>query len=347
MSDGFYLWGTGELAKTWLSKHKKDNVIAFVDPSLIGTYEGLDIITPQELIARLDFNVLICSSAWTDILNTYPDLPEKARKLSIFTPSGRTISLADCVQIPQKGHYFLPWQNSTADWQSALSNEIVFPDAYRELAKSVAYSYISSVEGDIAEFGTCSGYTASFIANSVDYYTRSLASHEAMHNQQPRKLHLFDSFQGFPASTQEADIDSPHVASGAWGEGTAKGLSSKELLDLCENFLSSDRIDIYEGWYKETLRDIKPETRFAMVHLDCDLFESTYDVLNALLENNHLSEGAILLFDNWFCNRASPDFGEQKAWNQILNKFDVEYTNLGIYAANGNRIIIHSYKKRV
>jgi len=83
------------------------------------------------------------------------------------------------------------------------------------------------------------------IAKAINYYTKFLALHEKKHNQLDRQLHLFDSFEGFPKAILEPDIKSPHVTSGVWAEGTAKGLSDIQLLNLCSNFMPKDQIQIF------------------------------------------------------------------------------------------------------
>ena len=62
-------------------------------------------------------------------------------------------------QSEQPQYYYLPWTAQTDTLAQALSSDIMFPDVYKELSKSVAYAFIASVEGDVAEFGTCSGYS--------------------------------------------------------------------------------------------------------------------------------------------------------------------------------------------
>jgi hypothetical protein len=42
-----------------------------------------------------------------------------------------------------------------------------------------------------------------------------------------------------------------------------------------------------------------------------------------------------------FCNRGSPDFGEQKAWADCIAKHRPRFTDWGAYATMGRRFIIH------
>ena len=342
------IWGTGSLAQRYLDTMNTEvSVDYFIDSSKKGEFQNKPILSPEQITQHGVNEIVICSTFVDEIVPECLKVGLKLQQISAVLPrSLECVPLEQFKKIGDGRYYYLPWTAMEQELAPSMSSDIIFPDVYKEILKSVAYVYISSVDGDFAEFGTCSGYSASLISHAMDYYSRHLSSHEDMHNMKPRELCLFDSFEGFPASTQAPDLDSPHVASGAWGEGTAKGLNAEQLKQLCSQFLAPERINIYEGWYKDTLSTIDADKRFAFVHLDCDLYESTYDVLYHLLSNNLLSEGAKLLFDNWYCNKASRHFGEQKAWADICEQFDIEYTNVGLYACVGHKMIIHSYRKK-
>lgn len=342
------IWGTGSLAQRYLDATQTNHEITcFIDSNKTGVFNDKPVITPDTLIEQNVSHLIICSTFINEIVPTCFELGFEKEQIDVVQPrSLDLIALTRYADVKGVGLYYLPWKAQQNQIDLSLNSDIVFPDVYKEIAKSIAYVHISAVEGDFAEFGTCTGYTASLIAHSMKYYSNYLSDFHAQHDISPRNLCLFDSFQGFPASTKEADLASPHVASGAWGEGTAKGLSANELKQLCSQFLEQERIAIYEGWYKDTLSTIEPSRKFGFVHLDCDLYESTYDVLYHLFSHGHLSEGAKLMFDNWYCNKASKSFGEQKAWQDIIAQFDIECTHVGMYAAVGHKIIIHSYSKK-
>lgn len=195
---------------------------------------------------------------------------------------------------------------------------------------AVQYVVGASVEGDIAEFGCMTGRTANVIA-------ASMASFRAA-----KVLHLFDSFEGLPDSQAAEDRQSFHVKEGVWAPGTCKGISPTTLRERCEKYLRSDQIRIYQGWFSDTVpawRDVK----LSMLHIDCDLYQSTWDVLDPLFGRSMISEGAILLFDDWNCNRASPQLGERKAWGEITAKYNVTSSDLGAYGWAGHKFIVHSY----
>ena len=215
-------------------------------------------------------------------------------------------------------------------------------DALRDLSKGVAYTYMSDVQGDIAEFGCFWGKSARYIAAQMQQSERS--------QRIERKLWLFDSFQGLPDSTLPPDTESPHVRSGAWTwkvGGDQAGPTPGDISRECSAYLPIDQIKVVPGWYKDTLASIPAGTKFALVHIDCDLYESAYQVLDHLFVNDMLSDGCALFFDDWYCNRGSPRFGEQKALDDVLQGRvlfvgrKVSLTDWGPYGIVGRKFIVH------
>lgn len=208
-------------------------------------------------------------------------------------------------------------------------------DVYRALARQVHFIYQENIQGDIAEFGTCSGATATALSAAMaDAPTLSSALGGYL-NARPRILHLFDSFEGLPEITHDLDI------SAGWKKGMFRGLSESQLLELMESNLPRDQIRIYPGWFKDTMANIASTQKFALVHIDCDTYESTFNVLDALLKNDHLSDGCALFFDDWNCGRASPDLGERRAWREVVKKYAIRYSDCGGYSAFGNKFLVH------
>ena len=73
---------------------------------------------------------------------------------------------------------------------------------------------------------------------------------------------------------------------------------------------------------------------------------STYAVLDHLLGYEHLSDGCAIYFDDWYCNRGSPKYGEQKAWRDIWvgAKHHFSYsgiTDMGPYGVVGHKFLVH------
>lgn len=202
------------------------------------------------------------------------------------------------------------------------------------LVQGVEYTVHADVPGEIAEFGCQTGRTATVLAAAMRYFRANNA------------LHLFDSFEGLPESSHVADQENPHVKSGVWGSGELKAISPAELRAKCAKHLSEDRIFIYEGWFCNTLPKLPAGTRFAMLHIDCDLYASTIDVLDYVLRHRLVNPGALLCFDDWDCAAASNQHGERKAWREITEQYHVEAEDCGAYSWGCRKFIVHSYSGR-
>jgi hypothetical protein len=212
---------------------------------------------------------------------------------------------------------------------------------YEALTMGVEYAYVSAVPGHVAEFGTMSGATATTLANAMFDGDQRYGLSERMHGIDQRQLYLFDSFEGFPKTNNPVDAASPHVATNVWGPGVARGLTAEELHDACAAILGAERVSVTPGWFNETLPSFSGDLRFAVVSIDCDLYESTACVLEYLLGKQTYSDGCAVFFDDWYCNRGSPDFGEQKAWAEYSAKYKVRFTDWGPYSIVGRKFILH------
>jgi len=205
----------------------------------------------------------------------------------------------------------------------------------RALVESLWYVYGAGVEGDIVEFGTMSGLTASRMAKTMSVLERKMPK--------GRRLHLFDSFEGLPEPAAEPDRTSVHVLSGDWRAGSCKVLSEDQLHQLCAKQYDPARLCIYPGWFSDTVPTIPSDTKLAMLHVDCDLYQSTMDALAPCFERGLISEGAVVHFDDWNCNRASQKHGERRAWREISERFNIIASDCGSYSWHGQKFIVHSY----
>jgi hypothetical protein len=128
------------------------------------------------------------------------------------------------------------------------------------------------------------------------------------------RFFAFDSFEGLP-STQGQEQEE-------WAEG-----SYACSQDQFKRIITNDGVDLKDvvmvpGFYDATLtNDLKKQaslTRAAIVHIDCDLYESTILALNFVTDL--LVQGSIIIFDDWFFNQGRKDRGEQKACQEWLDK---------------------------
>lgn len=200
---------------------------------------------------------------------------------------------------------------------------------YQTLNLAVQYIAGSQVEGDISEFGVMYGGTAGAIASAIKEHNSGA------------KLHLFDSFQGLPDPVNTVDAGSVHVLSGVWSKGRCCGGSPESVRASLKPILPDDRVIIHTGWFKDTLKDLN--SPLAMLHIDCDLYQSAWDVLDWVFWHALISEGAIILFDDWNCNRASTTAGERMAWEKIVKSHNIIASDEGGYGWSGHKFIVHNY----
>jgi O-methyltransferase len=232
---------------------------------------------------------------------------------------------------------------------SHFNYEEVLPLSAKEIARAltlgVQYINSSHVYGDVAEFGTMGGFSAKTLATAMVFdLQRQPLSKKAGGENPFRILRLFDSFEGLPEIASPIDQVSPHVVSGAWAKGGCKVLAAPELRERIGKIIPPHRFELYEGWFADTVKTLPPETRFAMIHFDGDLYQSTMDALEPLFARGMISTGALLCFDDWNANRALPTVGERRAWKELVAKYDIEASSGGDYSIGGTRFIIHSYR---
>jgi O-methyltransferase len=205
-------------------------------------------------------------------------------------------------------------------------------DRLEVLTLGVHYTYASFVEGDVAEFGTASGITARGIARAMIAAER---------DRPTKRLYLFDSFAGHPEAT--ADTDSFEIKNRVWKAGFPRLLSKTELVESCGRILPVERIRAFEGWFKDTLAEMQPLTKFAFVHFHGDLYQSAMDAIGGLFNRGAIAEGALICFSGFNTGRANPHHNERRAWGEIVSLHKVEFSPWRSYGAQGQAFIVHSY----
>lgn len=157
------------------------------------------------------------------------------------------------------------------------------------ILRELEYVVDSGIDGDVVEFGCYSGTTSLFI-------TRLLEAKKS-----PRKLYVYDSFDGLPEKTKEDS--SPLGVDFKRGELRA----TKNV--FIENFrkASLPLPRITKAWFHE-IDDSQLPDRIAFAFLDGDYYRSIRASLSLVLPR--LSQGAVILVDD-FNNPKLP--GAQKA----------------------------------
>lgn len=170
------------------------------------------------------------------------------------------------------------------------------------------FIHANRVEGDIYEFGTFDGYTARHLALAMTAKSRPM----------PNRLHLFDTFVGFPEITSAIDKTSyeTHWEAGACAPEPGAADRVRRMLGM---LLPADRFTINVGTFADTLTPAAAERPAALIHVDCDLYESAKLVLDRMLEFGKVQDGTVLIFDDFNCARANPEFGERRAMHEIFD----------------------------
>lgn len=172
------------------------------------------------------------------------------------------------------------------------------------------FIYASRLDGDVYEFGTYNGYTARHLALAMNANGRSPAT----------RLHLFDTFTGFPELTSTIDRKSYEVQAGwdAGGCAAAPG-AAQRVRQMLAMLLPPERFTVNVGGFADTLTPMTAHRPAALIHVDCDLYESTKIVFDRMLDFGMVQDGTVLVFDDFNCARANPEFGERRAMHEAFD----------------------------
>lgn len=139
----------------------------------------------------------------------------------------------------------------------------------------------------------------------------------------------FDSCEGLP----DEDISVDPLRSRDWFAGEFKhDLKDYEVSDF----------QLVRGWFKDTLNDdILPLLRskpIGLIHIDCDMYSSTMDVLEFMFSHQLIRPGCLLVYDDWggyadhyhknaieiYHEYHEYESGEGRAHAEIMDKYGVE-----------------------
>ena len=158
--------------------------------------------------------------------------------------------------------------------------------------------------GLLLEFGTYAGNSINFLAKL----------------KPGAKFFGFDSFQGLPER---------------WTAGTrAGGLSTGGRLPRVRG-----NVELVTGFFEDSLPKFLqryPDDPVAFIHVDCDLYSSTWTVLKNL--KSRLQIGTVLLFDEYY-NYAEWREGEYRAWMEFCDQFRVGFRYIG-YIRMGSQVAV-------
>ena len=144
------------------------------------------------------------------------------------------------------------------------------------------YERIRDVEGDVVECGV--GHGDSLVMLSI------LASRE----NAGRRVWGFDSFAGFPEPTAE-DRSPRNPQAGEW-KADLPNVIDKLLASGFDEYFVQRRATLIPGFFETSLELFRGK-QIALLHLDCDLYQSYRTCLEALYPL--VSPGGIVAFDEY------------------------------------------------
>ena len=168
---------------------------------------------------------------------------------------------------------------------------------------------VDGVPGDLVETGVWRGGAAVFMRAYLEAY-----------GMDGRVVWAADSFEGLPVPTHPADQGFDFSA----GVAPTLAVSMGEVQSVFARYgLLDERVKFLKGWFKDTLPGA-PIGDIALLRLDGDLYESTWDALSALYDK--VASGGYVLVDDYGdflpCRRAVDEFRAQRNIVEPINAVD-------------------------
>lgn len=152
---------------------------------------------------------------------------------------------------------------------SEIQNTGDLPRLYL-LLLNIARVLKDDIPGDFAEIGVYKGNTARILAEAA--------------RASGRRLFLFDTFSGFDAADQ------------AGSENPSRSFTDTSL-EAVRRFVGAEAVTYVVGRFPDSLAQIAMPERFALVHLDCDLYQPTLAGLSCFYPR--LSSGGLLILHDY------------------------------------------------
>jgi len=157
-----------------------------------------------------------------------------------------------------------------------------------------------------------------------------------------RRFIGFDSFEGLPSFVDGDNLKGYEVFQPGQFSDTSQ---EKVLAELQREGMPIDSVTLIPGFYSQSL--LSQETtsllhgaRAAIAHIDYDLYSSAKKCLNFM--TGRLSDGAVMLFDDWFCYCGRPDRGVHKAFDEWCQQAPYWVSDYFNYSWAGRAFIINT-----
>lgn len=178
-------------------------------------------------------------------------------------------------------HHKIPNKDETYDMIYNLLAPDFTNNSFPDLGQSYDESYnlfscilkSNFIKGEIAEVGVYGGGSASIIKK---------------YKSKNKRLYLFDTFEGLK---DVKDID---------GNYLKNNFFAFDYEIVCNLFSKDKEITIVKGYFPESATDEVINTKFSLVHIDVDTYESTLNSLKFFYPR--LTEGGIIVVHDVFKN---------------------------------------------
>ena len=169
---------------------------------------------------------------------------------------------------------------------SEYNNSAFLPRIYRGALHRYLYfkdmvDQVKDIPGDVVECGVSIGHGALLFTLLGEYVGTE------------RAYYGFDSFEGFP-DPSEIDESTPIKGKGFWASPPESVMRVLRDGRVQEEVIRK-RIHVVKGWFNETLPEY--EGQIALLHLDCDLYDSYKVALETLYDK--VEPGGIIMFDEY------------------------------------------------
>jgi O-methyltransferase len=141
-----------------------------------------------------------------------------------------------------------------------------------------------------------------------------------------RKMWVADSFEGLPKpDPKNYPADAAEERKDAFYKFDQLAVSEEKVRENFARYgLLDAQVTFLKGWFRDTLPTIPATQRFAVIRLDGDLYESTWDAITALYPK--LSVGGYCLIDDYggipACRAAVDDYRSRNGINEPIQSVD-------------------------
>lgn len=259
-----------------------------------------------ELEAQLLMSVL-CSAQ--DLVLDLPDLWAVRKDQGLLDQLREAKANGETILLDTQGDQRTPRVDGNLRNYSELSYTLVGRKRLNNLQRCIEDILEAGVPGDFLEAGVWRGGCC-IMMRAV------LAAHDCT----DRNVWLADSFAGLPPSERPQDRDYPMDASLL----PVLAVSEQEVKENFERFgLLDEQVKFLPGWFHESLPG--PVTGpLALLRVDCDLYESTMAVLDALYAR--VSKGGWVIIDDYGilppCQQAVDEFRQRHGITAAMEEID-------------------------